>query len=333
MLSDHSKGENFNIYLLIKSAENRTTSKGSPYIRLTLADRSGEIQANKWDASADDVKNFTAGKVVYLNATQDEYQSKPQLRIQEIRLANDEEPSDPSLYQISAPVSKKDLQNQINDLLFQITNPTWNRLVRNILNKYGDRYYEYPAAKKMHHAFRGGLAYHSLSIAKLALKISELYPQVDKSLLLAGALIHDIGKTVELSGPVGPEYTTEGQLLGHIVIGDEILVQAADELGFDLASEDMLIIRHLMISHHNKLDFGSPVVPKDLEAYILSKLDDLDAHIQMISSALQKTKPGNFSERIFGADNQPFYRTKEKPLSSDDENGDSPANRQGRLLQ
>lgn len=144
MLNEHKKGENYSIYLLIKSAEKRMTSKSSPYIRLTLTDRSGEIQANLWDASEEDVANYVPGKVVYLNVLQDEYQSKPQLKIQEIRLANETEPSDPSLYEISSPVSKKELQSQINDLLFQITNPTWNRVVRNILNKYADKYYEYP---------------------------------------------------------------------------------------------------------------------------------------------------------------------------------------------
>ncbi|MFT8324952.1 3'-5' exoribonuclease YhaM family protein [Oenococcus sicerae] len=309
MLSDHKKGETYSIYLLIKAAEKRTTSKGSPYIRLTLTDRSGEIQANLWDASDQDVEKYIAGRVAYLTVLQDEYQSKAQLKIQEIRLANDNEPGDPSLYEISSPISKKDLQSQVSDLLFQITNPTWNRIVRNVLNKYADKYYDYPAAEKLHHAYRGGLAFHSLSIAKLAIKVAELYPQINLSLLLSGALLHDIGKTVELSGPVGTEYTNEGQLLGHIVIGDEILVESAEELGFDLHSEDMLLLRHLIISHHNKLEFGSPIPPRELEAYVLSKLDDLDAHIQMITAALNKTERGHFSEKIFGADNQPYYRS------------------------
>ncbi|PDH75939.1 3'-5' exonuclease [Oenococcus oeni] len=322
MLNEHKKGENYSIYLLIKSAEKRMTSKSSPYIRLTLTDRSGEIQANLWDASEEDVANYVPGKVVYLNVLQDEYQSKPQLKIQEIRLANETEPSDPSLYEISSPVSKKELQSQINDLLFQITNPTWNRVVRNILNKYADKYYEYPAAEKIHHAYRGGLAFHSLSIAKLALAVSDLYPQINRSLLLAGALLHDIGKTKELSGPVGTEYTTEGQLLGHIIIGDEIIVQAAEELGFDLNSEDMLLLRHLILSHHNKLKFGSPIQPRELEAFVLSKLDDLDSHIQLITTAVNKTSAGNFSEKIFAADNQAYYRPKTDLSEKSDQNDD-----------
>ncbi|MFT8469472.1 3'-5' exoribonuclease YhaM family protein [Oenococcus sp.] len=320
MLNEHKKGDNYSIYLLIKAAEKRSTSKGSPYIRLTLTDRSGEIQTNIWDASEQDNENYIAGKVVYVTAIQDEYQGKPQLKIQDIRLASDSEPSDPSIYEISSPISRKELQSQINDLLFQITNPTWNRVVRNILNKYADAYYEFPAAKKIHHAFRGGLAFHSLSIAKLALKVTDLYPQINRSLLLAGALIHDIGKVVELSGPVGTEYTMEGQLLGHIVIGDEIIVQSATELGFDLSSEDMILLRHLMISHHNKPEFGSPESPKELEAYVLSKLDDLDAHIQMITDAVGKTAAGGFSEKIFGADNLSYYHPKDGLLADDDSN-------------
>lgn len=208
-----------------------------------------------------------------------------------------------------APVKTADLDAQLNDYLLMISQPTWNRMVRRLFKQYHDQFLQFPAAKKNHHAFNGGLAFHSLSIAQLAKSVSQQYPQLNADLLLAGALLHDLGKVIELSGPIATEYTLAGDLIGHITLIDEQIVLAANELHFDLNSEEMILLRHVVIAHHGLLEYGSPVRPMVMEAQVLNQLDNLDASMQMMTGALEKTAPGNFSTRIFGLDNRRFYKT------------------------
>ena len=195
----------------------------------------------------------------------------------------------------------------------ELTNPYFRRIVHNILGKYQEAFFEYPAAKRHHHAFVGGLSYHTLSMLRLAKSIAGQYPQINRSLLFAGVIIHDIGKTMELSGAIGTEYTLKGNLLGHIVIMDEEITKACEELGIDENQEEVLLLKHLVLAHHGKLEYGSPVRPQLLEAEVLHHIDLLDATITMMSNALDKTEPGAFSERVFGLDNRSFY----KPLSNE----------------
>ncbi|MGO2969251.1 MAG: HD domain-containing protein, partial [Leuconostoc falkenbergense] len=163
-------------------------------------------------------------------------------------------------------------------------------------------------AKSNHHAFAGGLAFHSLSIAKLAKGVAGQYPQLNQELLIAGALLHDLGKTIELSGPVATQYTLSGNLIGHITLIDEQIVLAARELKFDLQDEDLILLRHVVLSHHGILEYGSPVRPVVMEAEVLHQLDELDAGIQMMSGVMEKTAEGSFSDRVFGLDNRKFYK-------------------------
>ncbi|AMV61334.1 3'-_5' exoribonuclease Bsu YhaM [Pediococcus damnosus] len=307
-LFDYVVDETLNIFVLIKSAEVRVAKNGKDFLSMVFEDRSGDISGKFWDASSKDIQNFEAGKVIFLNGKRENYKGSPQIKILGIRLATETEPNNPNLYTKKAPMSEADMREEVSKLLFDITNPNWNRVVRYLLQKYDKQFYTYPAAKTNHHAFQGGLAYHTISILRLAKQVSNQYPQIDRSLLYAGSILHDLGKTVELSGPVSTTYTVEGNLLGHIVIMDGEIVKACQELKISDSSEDILLLRHMIVSHHGLKEYGSPIEPLLLEAVVLHALDDLDASIQMVTGALDHTKGGTFSERLFAMNGRNFYK-------------------------
>ena len=312
ILFDYKVNENLELFVLVKSAETRIAKNGKKFIAFNFSDNSGVISAKFWDASEEDIKRFVPGKVVHLTGKRENYQNNPQIKIFKLRLANADEPSDPKLYLQGAPENAAKMEEELNQYIFEITNPTWNRIVRELLKKYHDEFFSFPAAKSNHHAFAGGLAYHTLSILRLAKAVANQYDQVNPALLYAGTILHDLGKVLELSGPVATSYTLAGNLLGHIVLIDEQIMVACEQLGIDPQSEDAVLLRHMIVSHHGLLEYGSPVQPHLVEADVLHQLDNLDASLQMLQKSLSHTEPGNFSERIFGLDGRNFYRPSEK---------------------
>lgn len=311
-LTEFQNDEEMELFVVIKGAEKRVTKAGKDFISMVFQDRSGDIHGNYWDAKEEDFKDFKPGRVVFLKGKRETYKNAPQVKIMSMRLATEEEPNDPTSYTEKGPVSAEKLREEFSQLMFEISNPDWNRVVRHLLKKYDREFFSFPAAKTNHHAFEGGLAFHTLSIVNLAKSVAAQYEQVDQSLLIAGAILHDLGKTIELSGPVATQYTVEGNLLGHIVIVDEEIVEAAKDLKIDPSSESMVVLRHMIVAHHGLREYGSPVEPHMLEAVVLHALDELDAEIQMVSGALKNTEPGAFSERIFGMDGRNFYKPESK---------------------
>ncbi|WP_179395153.1 3'-5' exoribonuclease YhaM family protein [Lacticaseibacillus absianus] len=305
---DYPNGADVKLAVLIKSAEVRLTKTNKKFIAFTFQDTSGHITAKFWDATEDDIQQFQAGEVVLLSGKRELYQGNPQIKITGLRLATQEEGNDPANFVERAPESSADMGEELNNFIFEITNANWNRVVRKLLADHKQAFLTYPAAKSNHHAFSGGLAFHTLSILRLAKAVAAQYSSVNKSLLYAGAILHDLGKTMELSGAVSTEYTVEGNLIGHIVLVDEALVEAAEQLKIDVHAEDMVMLRHMILAHHGLLEYGSPVRPQLLEAQILHDLDELDASINMMTTAYQHVEPGTFSERLFGMDNRRFYR-------------------------
>ncbi|KRN31537.1 OB-fold nucleic acid binding domain-containing protein [Liquorilactobacillus mali] len=308
---DYAVDESMELFMLIKSADVRIAKNGNKFIAFMFADSSGEISAKFWDASDNDIASFVPGKIVFVKGKREVYQGNPQVKIFKMRLANEQEPNNVNLFVKKAPVSVDDMEDEFNATLFEITNANWNRIVRYLLTEYHDQFFSYPAAKKNHHAFAGGLAFHTLSMLRLAHAVVKEYDNINAPLLYAGTILHDLGKVIELSGPVATQYTLAGNLLGHIVLIDEQIIKAADKLKIDLESEDMILLRHMILSHHGLLEYGSPVQPHILEAEVLHQIDQLDASIQMLKGTLEHTEPGTFSERIFGMDGRNFYRSTE----------------------
>ncbi|MFH5810375.1 3'-5' exoribonuclease YhaM family protein [Companilactobacillus sp. FL22-1] len=292
--------------VIIKRSDFRLVKNGKNFLSLVFEDKTGQIPGKYWDASEEDAKRFKVGTVVQLEGRRDLYQGKPQVNITRLGLL-DPNTVDMSQFVQTAPIKRVEMEAEFDDIFLQITNGAWNRIVRYLFKKYHDRFFTSAAAKVNHHDFQGGLAYHTLSMVRIAEKISDLYPQIDRALLIAGACLHDFGKIIELTGNLDIEYTFEGNMLGHITIVDEEIVKAAEDLKINLDSEDMILLRHMILSHHGLLEYGSPERPKLLEAEVLHEIDMMDASINMITKALEKTDKGQFSERIFGLDNRSFY--------------------------
>ncbi|MBO0449859.1 HD domain-containing protein [Enterococcus sp. MJM12] len=310
-LKDLAVDEEFQAFLLIKNADVRLAKNGKKFIAFTFQDTSGTIDGKFWDASEEEINKFEAGKVVALQGKRELYNGNPQVKIIHLRLARADEPSEPTQYMERAPLKKEEMEEEINQTLFEIINPHWNRIVRFLLNKYQKEFFDYPAAKRNHHAFAGGLAYHTISMLRLAKAIVKEYPELNPSLLYAGVILHDLGKVIELSGPMSTEYTLVGNLVGHLVLVDEEITKACIALKFDENEEDIVVLRHMVLAHHGLLEYGSPVRPRIMEAEILHQIDNLDASMQMMLTSLRQTQPGNYSDRIFGMDNRSFYLPKD----------------------
>jgi Predicted HD-superfamily hydrolase len=308
LLKDLSVGDRFEGFYLIKSAELRKTRAGKNYLAMSFQDRTGTISGNLWDASDHNVSEFTVGKVVYMRAVKELYNGSPQVNQIYLRHPENTEPDNPADFKEKPPVSADELRNYVQKTIFKIENGVWNRIVRHIFKKYDKEFFSYPAAKVNHHAFETGLAFHTVTMIQLAEKISEVYPQLNQSLVYAGILLHDMAKTIELSGPTNTSYTLEGNLLGHIVLIDEEVSKAVMELGIDEKSEDVLLLRHVLLSHHGQLEYGSPVRPQIMEAEIIHMIDNLDAHMTMMTKALSQVDEGEMTSRIFALENRNFYK-------------------------
>lgn len=310
---EYDMGAEVDVFLLIKGVAERKTRADKPFLIITFQDRSGEMTGIIWDASTSDIENYQPGVVVRVQGVREEYNDQPQLKITSIRLGQEDEPIEPELYVESAPFDRNTMIEKLNEVIGEITNPTMKDIVRYLLNKHNKEYFQAPAAKTNHHAFKGGLAYHTVSMLEMSKTIAAYYPNINRSLLYSGLILHDLGKVIELSGPTATEYTLEGQLIGHIVIVDEEITSACKELGISKDLEDVLLLRHVVLAHHGELEYGSPVRPQVKEAEIIHYLDQLDAKINMIEDGLSKAETGDFSARIWALENRSFY----KPTISD----------------
>lgn len=299
--------QEFQGYYLIKNADVRLAKNGKKFIAFTFQDTTGTVDGKFWDASEEEIARFEPGKVIALQGKREVYNGQPQVKIMHLRLAKIDEPSDATMYMERAPLKREEMEEEINQTLFEIINPHWNRIVRFLLNKYQKEFFEFPAAKRNHHAFANGLAYHTVSMLRLGKAIAKAYPELNASLLYAGIIIHDLGKVLELTGPMATEYTVTGNLIGHLVLVDEEITKACIALKFDDQEEDIVVLRHMVLSHHGLLEYGSPVRPRIMEAEILHQIDNMDASMQMMLTSIRQTTPGEYTDRIFGMDNRSFY--------------------------
>ena len=299
-------GEQVDQYLLIKEAKKGVTTVGKPFMSLVLQDRSGDIEAKLWDTNEEHENLYRAQVIVKVGGEIHDYRGKNQLRVKQIRPAREDEGVQISDLLPTSAIPKEQLFEEMNQYFFQIQNPNISRITRYIVKKYQDQLIIYPAATKNHHDYASGLIDHVVSMLKLSEAICDLYPTLNRDLLYAGVILHDVGKVIELSGPVGTMYTVEGNLLGHISIMVNELGQAATELKIE--GEEVMLLQHLVLSHHGKEEWGSPKKPMIQEAEILHYIDNIDAKMNMLTRALDKTQPGEFTERLFPLDNRSFYK-------------------------
>src|SRR5699024_1175444 len=247
-IRDYEIGETFDGFMLIKELRKGMASNGKPFLTLFFVDSTGEIDAKLWDASKEDEETFIEQKVVKLVGDIHEFRGKAQMRIKSIRPAQVTDGVRVSDFLEKSPVDREVLQEKITEAIFEMENPNIQRIVRAFIKKYDEDLFIYPAASRNHHAYVSGLAHHIVSMLKIGRQLCEIYPELNKDLLYAGIILHDIGKLQELSGAVSTSYTLEGKLIGHISLMVTEIKEIANEL--DIDGEEVVILQHLVLSHH-----------------------------------------------------------------------------------
>ena len=294
--------------LLVKDVKNGTTSKGSPYLSLTLQDKTGTIDGKFWDVKENEQALIQAGKILKFSFEVLLYKDKLQLRTNHVEEISEDEYNLED-FVISSDHSEVERRSLTQSLIDSIQNDVYRKLVIGMLSYVGDKFFTFPAASKIHHGWKGGLSDHSLSMATLADELCKHYPQLDRDLLVSAALIHDVGKTAELSGPVTTEYTLEGKLEGHISLANAWLSEVSEKLGLQ-DREETVLMHHMILSHHGKMEYGSPVAPMIIEAEALYLIDNMDARLTSLKMALDAIKPGTWTSRMFQFENRQFYKHK-----------------------
>lgn len=279
----------------------------SNYLNIMFQDETGTIDAKLWNASDEQIKTLTMGAVVKGVGDIIKYSDDRQMKVVKVIDVSYDE-SLQVQFVPKAPLESQDMMNQIHDYIQKMENRKIHDLVKYVFDKQSQEFQYYPAASRNHHDLVSGLAYHTLSMLKLADSILMNYPQLNADLVYAGVILHDIGKTVELSGPIVPNYTVEGKLLGHISIAQSMVHEAARELNIE--GEEVILLQHMILSHHGKNEFGSPVLPQIREAEIVYFIDNIDARMNMFDKALSQVEPGEYSKRIFALENRMIYKPK-----------------------
>ena len=304
-LTDGSHGRDA---YLINNVTTGVTNKGSKYLSVVVEDDSGTMDAKFWNVDETDRAIVVKGNVIEIDYDVNRYNNTLQMRINAVR-ALDQQSVDLSQYVQKSPIGIDELKQTIRNAYESITDPIYHQLVEAVFKKAGTAFFSHPAASRNHHNFYGGLATHVSGMLKLANALCDIYPQLNRDLLVSGVLCHDIGKLYELDSPIATQYTVEGNLCGHISIMHGLIMEIADQ--YHLADkEQTLLLRHLILSHHGQYEYGSPVRPQLMEAEMLYYIDNIDAKMDMLTTLMNKTEPGTFSERMFALDNRRFYHPK-----------------------
>ena len=277
------------------------------YLSIIFQDDSGTIDAKLWNASDDYIRDLKEGCVVRGKGDIIKYASNRQMKIVSIDDISYEEKDQLQFLQ-KPPLDSEYMINELYKYIKKISNMKIYTLVKYIYDENIDKIRIYPAASKNHHETVSGLAYHTLTMLRIGEALIGIYPKLNKDLVYGGILLHDVGKIIELSGPVVPTYTNEGRLLGHISIINALIKETADKLNIE--GEEVTMLQHIVLSHHGKNEFGSPVLPQTREAEIVSFIDNIDARMYMIDKALDEVGEGEFSKRVFSLENRAFYKSK-----------------------
>jgi 3'-5' exoribonuclease len=311
---DLVKDIRFEGFLLVRMSEQRTGGNGAKYLDMSLADRTGEVSAKLWDGN---VPPPAVGTVVKVRGGTLEYNGRLQLRIEKLRGLEPTDEVDMAQLTPSAPESPEDMLAELRTAIGEISGKPLRELTGALLDQYQEKLIYYPAAQKIHHAERSGLLHHTTGMLRAARAILAVYPWLNRDLVFAGVIVHDLCKTEELESDllgVVRDYSQSGLLLGHLTLGVTRIAQVADRIG--ISGEPVLLLQHMMLSHHGEEAFGSPRKPMFPEAELLHWLDLLDARMNEMQSALGKVSPGVFSEKIWSLDRR-LYRPRYEELDQE----------------
>ena len=288
-VKDIYAGNKISSTFIVAEKNMAVSQKGSPYLNLRLKDRTGEIDGRVWDSAVEFGQLFNKGDVIDIQSRAVSYKNAIQLSISKLMKVDDSE-IDPSDF---LPTSGLDLDGMFEDLMEfveKIDTPCLKELLYEFFKDedIAARFRKAPAAKGLHHCYIGGLLEHTLSVTRLIDMVADHYEGVNRDLLIAGSILHDIGKIYELSFDRMIDYTDKGRLIGHVVIGVEMLdarIVNIEDFPEQLAME----LRHILLSHHGVLEYGSPKRPKTLEALIVHYIDDLDAKVNAFQEFIESS--------------------------------------------
>ena len=295
-------------FCLVKSVDIKTSSKGDTYLDMTLGDNDGEINAKLWRYSKEVQGEYEANQIIKVRGTITQYNGSDQLRVEKIRLATKSDGVKIDDFVQSADYSGEQMYNELICIVDSFQDEDLKRLVKKIYEDNRLSMLYWPAAFKLHHALRGGLLMHILSIVRLAQSICNIYPFVDRDLLISGAMLHDISKLEEFEvgeSGIASGYSVEGNLIGHLAMGAMMIKRYAQELGIN--EKTAMLVEHMILSHHGEPEFGAAVRPMFIEAEILSELDLLDSRIFEMREAVSSTKADDFTGRLWALDNRKLY--------------------------
>ena len=304
-------------FCIIKSIDKKTSSKGDSYLDITLGDNDGEINAKLWRYSPEVHGEYDANQIVKVRGTISEYNGSDQLRVERIRPTTPEDNVKPEDFVKTADYSGEEMFQELYSLAQNFADDDLKLIVCEILKDTKFSLLYWPAAFKLHHAVRGGLLLHTLSIVRLAQGVCKIYPFVDSDLLIAGAILHDIAKLTEFEvadSGIATGYSVEGNLLGHLAMGAMVINKYAEKLS--IKKETAMLLEHMVLSHHGEPEFGAAVRPSFIEAELLSELDLMDSRVYEMREAVLNTKENEFSGKLWAMDNRKLYNHNRTDLNN-----------------
>lgn len=305
-------------FAVIKQCDKKMTKNGSYYLDLVLSDKDGEIFAKVWDYNEASHGQYDTDGFVKVRGIISQYNGHDQLKIERIRPVIESDNVDVSDYVKSADYTGEEMFSHLLSLVNGFKDEDLKKIVSYLLNENKEKILYFPAAFRLHHAIRCGLLMHTASIVKLCESVCKVYPFVNRELLISGAILHDIAKTVEFDVKetgIASGYTVEGNLIGHLVMGAMMVKEAGQKLGTD--KEKSMLLQHMIISHHGEPEFGAAVRPLFLEAELLSQLDSMDAKVYEIMDAVSGIEKGEFTNRLWALDDRKFYKYNDAELKVD----------------
>lgn len=308
-INDFLEGDLVEGFYLLKSLQIKHNRNGKKYLDLDIADKSGQINAKYWNLKAEEEDIFSVGELVKIRGDITSFDEKLQLRVNLIRNITQEDELDPGDFVVRAPYEGQEMYDEIMEIIENFTDHDFKNICRDIYQNKKEELLYFPAAQRNHHSIYSGLLYHIRTMLRIGDALAHIYPFINRDLLFSGILLHDIAKIDEMDAnelAMVKEYTFEGQLLGHIIQGIKLVSETGKRLGAD--PEKVIILEHLILSHHNEPEYGSPKKPMLPEGELLCHIDMIDARMFDMKKVLDGIEKGEFSDKIWLLDKRKLYK-------------------------
>ncbi|HHR85184.1 HD domain-containing protein [Candidatus Bipolaricaulota bacterium] len=304
LIQDMRPGQRITQCFLAKQKTQRATRSGDAYLEILLADKSGTIPARAWaEATQRFASQFDEGDFVFVEGRTETYRNTLQIIVESIRRLEEHEKEtgkisgfDPGILVPASARDPDEMWSELTDLISSISSEPLRELTTLLIAENEEAFRTFPAAVQYHHAYLGGLLEHTLEVAGGVHHYAKTTSALDQGMATAGGILHDIGKVRELERPIAPRYSFEGQLLGHLLLGRDMVREAASKITWDNPHIPELL-EHIIISHHGELEFGAAIVPKTAEAIAVYYFDNLSARLNMVEMHIaQDSEQGDFTD-------------------------------------